>query len=396
MILMPYHRTSSIKQFGRNIRRTGRKNMGRVRYATRNIIFGFLGSGATTLLNFILRQVFITHLGDTLLGVQDLYSEILTMLSLAELGVGTALNYSLYGPVARGEREKIKSYMQLYKKAYRTIAIVIAVIGLALVPFLPWIVKNADYLTLRQLRVYYLLFLFNTVTTYFVAYKYSLANAEQKNYIQTNADAISKAVSVVLQLLGLLVLPVIPVDSGRRIPRTEDFYQLLSEPQISAFAGKKCGTADKRRNRSGGGQDKGADAAPDRGYGASADGCDHYFVLSGCRLGRSDRNLQDDRQFRFGLCKPDFQLRHFQLWKSDRDGEQGKAVSAVSGVSFFCNLGIRIFGCRIFPAPVSSRGAVCRSGSRVGNFDYRLVSDGLFLQGGARRAFKFQDGGWCF
>ena len=174
--------------------------MGRVRYATRNIIFGFLGSGATTLLNFILRQVFITHLGDTLLGVQDLYSEILTMLSLAELGVGTALNYSLYGPVARGEREKIKSYMQLYKKAYRTIAMVIAVIGLALVPFLPWIVKNADYLTLRQLRVYYLLFLFNTV-------KYSLANAEQKNYIQTNADAISKAVSVVLQLLGLLVLP---------------------------------------------------------------------------------------------------------------------------------------------------------------------------------------------
>lgn len=106
MILMPYHRTGSIKQFGRNIRRTGRKNMGRVRYATRNIIFGFLGSGATTLLNFILRQVFITHLGDTLLGVQDLYSEILTMLSLAELGVGTALNYSLYGPVARGEREK--------------------------------------------------------------------------------------------------------------------------------------------------------------------------------------------------------------------------------------------------------------------------------------------------
>lgn len=63
--------------------------MGRVRYATRNIIFGFLGSGATTLLNFILRQVFITHLGDTLLGVQDLYSEILTMLSLAELARGS-------------------------------------------------------------------------------------------------------------------------------------------------------------------------------------------------------------------------------------------------------------------------------------------------------------------
>ena len=170
-------------------------------------MFGLVGSAATTILNFVLRQVFIMRLGDTLIGVQDLYSEILTMLSLAELGVGTALNYSLYGPVARGEREKIKSYMLMYKKAYRFIAIVIAVIGLALVPFLPWIVKGADYLTLRQLRMYYLLFLFNTVITYFVAYKYSLANAEQRNYIQTNADAVTKAVSVVLQLLGLLVLP---------------------------------------------------------------------------------------------------------------------------------------------------------------------------------------------
>ena len=193
--------------------------MGRVRYATRNIIFGFLGSGATTLLNFILRQVFITHLGDTLLGVQDLYSEILTMLSLAELGVGTALNYSLYGPVARGEREKIKSYMQLYKKAYRTIAIVIAVIGLALVPFLPC-QCGAEKL-----------------------YPDERGCHQQSGFRGAAASGTA----------GTAKLPVIPADPGRRVPRTEDFYQLLSEPQISAFAGKKCGTADKRRNRSGGG-----------------------------------------------------------------------------------------------------------------------------------------------
>ncbi len=181
--------------------------MGRVKYATRNIIFGLIGSVATTLLNFVLRQVFVMRLGDTLIGVQDLYTEVLTMLSLAELGVGTALNYSLYGLVARGEREKIKSYMQLYKKAYRAIAIVIAVIGVALIPFLPVIVGNPGYLTLHELRIYYLVFLFNTVSSYFVAYKYSLANAEQKNYIQTNADTISKMAAVVLQLLALFVLP---------------------------------------------------------------------------------------------------------------------------------------------------------------------------------------------
>lgn len=181
--------------------------MGRVKYATRNIIFGLAGNVVTMLLQFALRQVFITKLGDTLIGVQDLYTEVLTMLSLAELGVGTALNYSLYGPVARGEKEKIKSYMLLYKKAYRAIAVAIAAIGVALLPFLDGIVKNPGYLTLGELRLYYLIFLFNTVSSYFVAYKYSLANAEQKNYIQTNADTVSKMVAVVLQLAALFVLP---------------------------------------------------------------------------------------------------------------------------------------------------------------------------------------------
>ena len=215
-------------------------------------MFGLVGSAVTTILNFVLRQVFIMRLGDTLIGVQDLYSEILTMLSLAELGVGTALNYSLYGPVARGEREKIKSYMLMYKKAYRFIAIVIAVIGLALVPFLPWIVKGADYLTLRQLRVYYLLFLFNTVITYFVAYKYSLANAEQRNYIQTNADAVTKAVSVVLQLLGLLVLPnymlylliQVGVSAGQKIFMSiylDRKYPLLREKDVTELSPEEKG-----------------------------------------------------------------------------------------------------------------------------------------------------------
>lgn len=181
--------------------------MGRVKYATKNIIFGLGGNVVIMLVRFVLRQIFIMKLGETLIGVEDLYTEVLTMLSLAELGVGTALNYSLYGPVARGEKEKVKSYMLLYKKAYRAIAIVIAAVGVALLPFLSVIVKNPGFLTLGQLRLYYLIFLFNTVSSYFVAYKYSLANAEQKNYIQTNADTVSKLVTVVLQLLGLFVLP---------------------------------------------------------------------------------------------------------------------------------------------------------------------------------------------
>ena len=180
---------------------------GRVRHAAKNIIFGMGGNVVTMLLRFALRTVFIAKLGETLNGVEDLYTEVLTLLSLAELGVGTALNFSLYGPVARGEREKVKSYMLLYKQAYRVIAIVIAAVGIALVPFLQYIIKDPGSLTLAQLRIYYLVFLFNTVSSYFVAYKYSLANAEQKNYIQTNAITVTKMISVSLQLLGLFLLP---------------------------------------------------------------------------------------------------------------------------------------------------------------------------------------------
>lgn len=181
--------------------------MGRVKYATRNIMFGFVGNIITMLAHFVLRRVFISTLGDTLLGVETLYTDVLTVLSLAELGVGTAVNYNLYGPVARGEKEKIKSYMLLYKKAYRVIAVVIAAAGLALVPFLPVIVGDPGYISLQELRIYYLIFLFNTVSTYFVAYKYSLANADQKNYIQTNVNTITKLISLACQTIALLVLP---------------------------------------------------------------------------------------------------------------------------------------------------------------------------------------------
>ncbi len=178
--------------------------MGRVQSAAKNIIFGQIGNLITQLLGFVLRTVFIAHLGDTLTGINDLYIGILSVLSMAELGVGTALNYSLYKPVARKDYEKIKSYMQLYKKAYRVIGLVIAVIGLMISPFLPYLVKQPEGVTVRDMTLYYFIFLFNTVSSYFVAYKYSLVNAEQKNYIQTNVITITKMITVVLQIVVIL------------------------------------------------------------------------------------------------------------------------------------------------------------------------------------------------
>ena len=178
--------------------------MGRVQSAAKNIVFGQIGNLITQLLGFLLRGIFIAHLGDTLNGVNALYTSILSVLSMAELGIGTALNYSLYKPVARKDYEKIKSYMLLYKQAYRIIGVVIAVLGLALSPFLPYLVKQPEGVTVRDLTLYYFIFLFNTVSSYFVAYKYSLVNAEQKNYIQTNVITITKMITVSLQIIVIL------------------------------------------------------------------------------------------------------------------------------------------------------------------------------------------------
>ncbi|MBP3825846.1 MAG: polysaccharide biosynthesis protein, partial [Butyrivibrio sp.] len=180
--------------------------MGRVKSATRNIAFGYVGQIATALMSFILRTVFIMHLNEDLLGINSTYGNILSLLNMAELGIGTALNFSLYGPVARGEKEKIKSYMQLYRKAYFIIACVVAAVGLLLTPFLQYFkLRSPENTTVRELTIYYLIFLFNTVSSYFVAYKYSLINAEQKNYIQTNILTITKVIVVFLQIIVVIV-----------------------------------------------------------------------------------------------------------------------------------------------------------------------------------------------
>lgn len=179
--------------------------MSRIQNATRNIYFGYIGSFVTILLGFISRTIFIHTLGVTYLGVNGLYTNVLSALSLAELGMGTAMNYSLYKPVASKDYEKIKSLMHLYKKAYMWIALIVTIMGIILVPFLKYIIKDPGSITLNELKIYYLIFLFNTVSTYFVAYKYSLVNAEQKGYIQTNINTVTTLISVIAQIMIMLI-----------------------------------------------------------------------------------------------------------------------------------------------------------------------------------------------
>jgi O-antigen/teichoic acid export membrane protein len=155
------------------------------------------------LTSFINRTVFIYFLEAGYLGVSGLFTNVLGLLSFSELGIGTAINYSLYKPIANNDTEKIKSLMRLYKIAYRIIAVCVCVMGLVLFPFLKYLV-NTD-ISMMEIQIYYWIFLFNTVSSYFVTYKTSYVSAIQKDYIVTNINTIGQIVIYISQIVGIFI-----------------------------------------------------------------------------------------------------------------------------------------------------------------------------------------------
>ncbi len=146
--------------------------MPRLKNTLKNAAYGWISNAISLLLGFVSRTVFIYILGTTYLGVNGLFTNVLSVLSFAELGIGTALNYSLYKPVAENDYDKIRAYMNFYKVAYRVIALVVTVLGLLLLPLLPYIIKGGE--SVENIPFLYLIFLFNTVISYLVSYKFSL------------------------------------------------------------------------------------------------------------------------------------------------------------------------------------------------------------------------------
>ena len=179
--------------------------MNRTTAASRNIFTGVVSKLLAFLLNFASRTIFIWFLGKEYLGVNGLYTEILAVLSFAELGFGIALTFALYKPVAENNEGQIIKLLKFYKTIYRIIAIIVAALGLAITPFLQYIVKGADQITLNELRLYFLIFLSNTVISYFITYKYSYINARQENYITTSYDTIVNIFIVVGQIIALVI-----------------------------------------------------------------------------------------------------------------------------------------------------------------------------------------------
>lgn len=157
--------------------------MSRLDNSVRNIKFGTIGLALSFISSFIARKVFVVFLSVEYLGLSGLFTNILSMLSLAELGVGLAISYNLYKPLAFKETQQIQALIKLYRNAYLFIGSFILTVGLALTPFLHFLMKETP--DIPNLYLIYWLYLINSASSYFLGYKRTVLIADQKKYIDS-------------------------------------------------------------------------------------------------------------------------------------------------------------------------------------------------------------------
>lgn len=176
----------------------------RTKNSINNIKTGAIVQIINKLMVFAVRTVFIKMLNTDYLGVNGLFTNVLAILSFAELGIGTAIIFNMYKPVAEKNQEKIKSLMQLYKKSYNLIGIIVFVLGLFVIPFMNVVIKEKPNIN-ENLILIYIMFLFNTAASYFFTYKKSIISAHQKQSVINNVDSIFYFIKSIVEIIFLLL-----------------------------------------------------------------------------------------------------------------------------------------------------------------------------------------------
>ena len=175
----------------------------RTEYSARNTTVAMAARAAAILAGFAARVVFTHTLSQDYVGVNGLFSDILNVLALSELGAGTAITYALYRPIAEGDIEKQKSLMRMFRSFYRIVAALVLGLGLLVVPFMNVLIKNQP--RIEHLYLIYLLYLLNSVLSYLMVYKRTLVDAHQLGYIGVLYQTGSWILQNVLQILVLLL-----------------------------------------------------------------------------------------------------------------------------------------------------------------------------------------------
>ena len=152
--------------------------------------------------NLLLQVVLVYTLGIQYTGVSSLFTSVLTVLSLAELGIGNAVSYALYKPLAINDRKQIAAIMNFYKLAYRLISITVFIVGILLIPFLDYIIKDIPDIK-ESIILIYILYIAKTTVSYLLIYKSTLLIANQKNYLVLSVQMV---MNVIRAIAGCLIL----------------------------------------------------------------------------------------------------------------------------------------------------------------------------------------------
>ena len=181
-------------------------NTTRTEKALRNIIFGIVNTSTSFILPFVIRTILIYRLGMDYVGIGSLFTSILQILNVTELGFASAIIYSMYEPVANDDKEKIIKKIALYKSVYRVVGIVILAIGILLLPFLKYLIKGT-YPEDINLYVVYGIYLLNTLISYFMyGYKSSVLIVYQRNDLVSKVNSITEVVKCIIQIILLLII----------------------------------------------------------------------------------------------------------------------------------------------------------------------------------------------
>lgn len=169
--------------------------------SVKNSLFAIVGQAVSLIFGFVTRKVFINVLGETYLGINGVFCSILSLLSLTELGIGSAITFSLYKPIAEHDDEQTGRIMNLYALAYRLVALAVTLLGLCVLPFVGKLTVEVP-----NLRLIYLLYLANSAASYLFSYRKALITAAEKDWRNTLNNAVFQILQNLAQLFVLLYL----------------------------------------------------------------------------------------------------------------------------------------------------------------------------------------------
>ncbi len=180
-------------------------NQSRSKNALFASVFGVLQQVLTVVGNFVYRTVFLMLLSKEYLGISGLFSNILQILSLAELGIGSAIVFSMYKPFADQDTKKIAALIRFYKNVYHMIGLVIALLGLCLYPFLSFFVDFGQIPSDVNITLVYFLFVLQSVVSYLFVYKQSLLIADQRNHLVLSFTGMLTLASFAVRIAALVM-----------------------------------------------------------------------------------------------------------------------------------------------------------------------------------------------